>query len=148
MSDVFLRSAYNYDRDAVSKETGLKCQDESLTQQHQKDEADINTIVKRFHLSGELPTDVRAPRYGDFTGVVDYQSALNAVIAADESFMAMPAYIRARFNNDTQLFVEFCSDPANTEEMIKLGLAVSRTAGPEGSETPEDTPSPPPAAKE
>lgn len=118
----FVRNPYNYDVDEVSRETGLRCEDASLAVQDQKDEVDINTIVKRFGLTGKLPDDVRAPTYGDFTDVVDYQSALNAVIAADQAFMEMPAEVRARFNNDPARFVDFCSDAANADEMAKLGL--------------------------
>ena len=120
----FLRSAYNYDRDQVSDETGLKCDDASLTQQQFKEEADINTIVDRFMKSGVLPTPVNMPQYIDYEGVFDYQTAMNAVRSADEQFMRMDAKLRARFNNSPQEFLAFFADPANTEEAIRLGLAV------------------------
>lgn len=112
----------NYDAEALSLDTGLECNDPSLAQQHMRDETDINEIVRRFGLTGELPEAVRRPTYGDFTGVFDYQSALNAVRAADEAFAEMPADVRARFGNDAAAFVEFCSDPSNAEEFKKLGL--------------------------
>lgn len=121
---VFLRTPYNYDVDSVSQATGLACEDPTRTQQQFADEADINTIVERFNLTGQLPSDVRAPQYADFEGVFDFQSAMNAIRSAEESFMAMPAQVRARFVNDPQRFVEFCSDPANLDEARKLGLAM------------------------
>lgn len=121
----------NYDRRKVSIETGLKCLEPSLTVQSQKEEADINTIVKNFGVTGVLPQGVRVPTYGDFDVVDDYQSALHAIKAADESFMLMPADVRERFGNDPQKFLEFCADSANLEEMRKLGLAVQK-AEPEG----------------
>lgn len=124
MEMPFIRSPYNYDRDKVSDETGLLCEDESKTQQHQKEEADINTIIRRFGLSGELPTNVRVPQYGDFQDIGTYQEALNAVMKANETFMRYPAHIRNRFNNNPAEFVDFCSDPNNAEELVKLGLAV------------------------
>lgn len=120
-----LRSQFNYDTMAVSNENGLECKDKSLAQQHQKEESDINTIVKRFGLTGQLPENVRIPQYGDFTGVTDYQSALHAVKAAEESFMELPANIRTRFNNNPQEFLEFCADGSNKDEAIKLGLIKS-----------------------
>lgn len=119
---VFVRSPYNYDVDAVSIDTGLECKDESKAQQHQKEEADINTIVRKFIKTGELPPTFRAPQYGDFTGVTDYQSALESVRHAEESFMMLPAELRQRFDNNPEVFVEFCSDSANLDEMRKLGL--------------------------
>ena len=120
----FLRSAYNYDRDQVSNETGLMCLDDSLTQQQFKEEADINTIVDRFMKSGVLPTPAVMPQYIDFEGVFDYQTAMNVIRQADEQFMRMDAKIRARFNNSPQEFLQFFADPDNAAEAIRLGLAV------------------------
>jgi phage internal scaffolding protein len=124
MKMPFLRTPYNYDRDLASEETGLKCEDDSLTQQQFKDEADINTIVDRFMKSGVMPNPVNMPQYVDYEGVFDFQTAMNAVRLADENFMRMDAKIRARFNNSPQEFLQFFADPANTEEAIRLGLAV------------------------
>lgn len=106
--------------------TGLLCEDPSLAVQSARDEADINTIVKRFGLSGQLPTDVRAPEYADFLEVVDFQTAMNAIATANTAFMAMPADIRTRFGNDPHAFVDFCSDDDNLEEMKRLGLVVTK----------------------
>jgi phage internal scaffolding protein len=103
--------------------------------------------IKRFGLTGQLPTNVRAPQYGDFTGITNYQDALHAVMAAEDSFMAMPAKVRARFHNDPEAFVNFCSDPANIDEAVSLGLAV-RKAVEEGTAVPvSDPPTPKPQAK-
>jgi len=118
----FLRTPYNYDVDLVSDETGLKCEDPSLAQQHQKEESDINNIVARFGLTGELPFADRQPRYGDFSAVTDYHSAMNAVRSASEDFMSLPADLRARFHNDPAELIEFLSLDANRDEAIKLGL--------------------------
>lgn len=125
----FLRTEFNYDRNAASDESGLACNDESLAKQSFAEECDINTIVRRFGLTGSLPVDVRMPTYGDFDSVNDYHSALNAIIAADESFLAMPAEVRARFHNDPAEFVAFCDDEANREEAVKLGLVLPKAAG-------------------
>jgi phage internal scaffolding protein len=117
------RRAFDYDSAAVSDETGLECLDPSLAQQSQAEEADINTIVRKFGITGVLPQSVRPPTYGDFTDVMNFQEAQDAIIAANRSFMAMPADVRTRFSNDPGLFVDFCSDPKNLDEMRKLGLA-------------------------
>lgn len=121
--DVFVRSAFNYDMDEASNEAGLACPpEESKTQQSFKEECDINEIVRRFGLTGELPDDFRPPMVGDFTEVMDYKSALNAVIAADEAFMQMPGELRARFDNDPQKLLVFLEDGKNRDEAVKLGL--------------------------
>lgn len=128
LAAVFLRTPYNYDRNAAGDESGLDCSnDEGKTQQSFRDECDINVLVKRFGIGAELPVGLRAPTYGDFTGVDDYQSALNAIIAADDAFMKMPADVRTRFDNSAAKFVEFCSDDKNREEAVKLGLVVPRS---------------------
>lgn len=119
---VFLRSGFNYDMDAVSRATAVVNTEPTMTQQNFRDEVDINTIVKRFGLTGEMPEDFRAPEYGDFSDVTDFQSAQNAVLAAQAAFMEMPAGMRARFENNPQLLMEFLADKENLAEARELGL--------------------------
>lgn len=138
---VFLRTPYNYDVDQVSNETGLRCLDDSLTQQQFKEEADINTIVDRFMKSGVLPTAATMPQYVDYEGVFDFQSAMNVVKAADENFMRLDAKVRARFNNSPQAFLEFFANPDNAEEAIHLGLAIPKAPSSVAQATDEATPS-------
>jgi len=121
---VFLRTPFNYDVDAASVESGLRCLDASLTQQQFRDECDINNIVDQFMKTGHLPTPASMPQYVDYEGVFDFHTAMNAVRQADENFMRMDAKIRARFHNSPQEFLEFFADPANADEAVRLGLAV------------------------
>lgn len=126
---IVLRHQLSTDADAVSLATGVSTPMSSdRTQQHFKDECDINVIVERFGITGQLPENARMPVYGDFTGVVDFHTAVNAVRSAQDAFDVMPAKVRARFENNPQLFVEFCSDPANLAEARLLGLAPSPPA--------------------
>lgn len=98
----------------------------SPTQQNQRDDADINTIVKRFGLNGTLPQNIRTPLNADFEDVFDYQSAMNVIIEGDRAFAAMPADVRKRFGNDPAEFMNFISDEKNVDEAVKLGLRVRR----------------------
>ncbi|WP_445712128.1 MULTISPECIES: hypothetical protein [Pseudomonadati] len=123
---MFIRNPYNYDTNLASEESALYCEDGSRAKQSFKEECDINTIVKRFSVTGQVPVSPLQPQYGDFSGVFDYQTALNAVIAAQESFSALPATLRNRFANDPAAFVDFCSDESNREEMIRLGLVIEK----------------------
>ena len=120
---MFFRTPYNYDADAVSRETATVFEDESLAVQSERDECDINTIVHRFGLTGALPTGVRVPMVGDFVGISSYQEALHAVMAAEASFAEMPAEVRAEFGNNPGAFVDFCSDLKNLPRLRELGLA-------------------------
>lgn len=127
-NSLFLRTPYNYDTDAASNESGLACEEPSLAQQHFKDECDINTILERFNITGMLPQSPLSPRYGDFTGIGDYHTALNRVIAAQDEFEALPAQIRARFENDPAKLIEFLDDEANRPEAESLGLVEKAAA--------------------
>jgi len=125
---VFLRTPYNYDKDAASNESGLHCEDASLAQQHYKEECDINTILEKFNITGLLPESPLSPRYGDFTGISDYHTAMNRVFAAQDEFEALPAQIRARFGNDPAQLIEFLENSDNRPEAEKLGLVEKATA--------------------
>lgn len=132
------RAAGQYDADAVSDETGLFCPEPTLAQQHQAEEADINTIVKRFGVTGQLPVVPMPPLSADFDDVFDFHAAQNLIAQANQSFMALPAEARARFGNDPGRFVAYVDDAlesGNLEELRKMGLAVpkeSRDGGADG----------------
>lgn len=119
---VVLRTFGNFDVDANSNESAISHFDKGFAQQHFAEEVDINTIVKRFGLTGELPESFRAPVSGDFTDVVDYKTAMDAVRAADSAFMELPGELRAHFDNDPQKLVAFVSDAKNRDKAIELGL--------------------------
>jgi len=123
-----VKNPITYDRDQNSADSALVFSKPSLTKQSFRDECDINNILRKFNVTGQLPVGSVQPQYGDFSGVTDYQSALNAVMAAQDSFLALPAKIRSRFQNDPALFVEFASDEANKDELKALGLLRQETA--------------------
>jgi phage internal scaffolding protein len=123
IAKVFYRSPHNYDLDEASDAVAERNDLPSMTIQSQTEDADINVLMKRYGLTGHLPDNVRLPTYGDFHGVYDYQTAMNAVVAADEAFMELPADIRKRFGNSPQLYMEFTTNPENMDEMRKLGIA-------------------------
>lgn len=122
---MFRAGPFDYDSDVVSLESGISIPEgkfEALTQQQFREECDINTIVKRFGLTGELPNGIGMPVSGDFTGVSDFQSAMEVVRKSQEAFMALPAETRARFANDPARVLAFLDDEKNRDEAIKLGM--------------------------
>jgi len=123
---IFVRTPYNYDTREASRAAALYCKDPSLTDQSFAAEVNINTIVERFGISGMLPTVQRPPAYGDYSGVFDFQTAMNAVRTAQEGFMELPAKMRARFHNDPQELLEFINDEDNRAEAEKLGLVAKK----------------------
>lgn len=122
-------------RNKVRKSVSVTFSDPSLAIQSQKDEADINRIVRDFGVTGRVSAAVRLPTYGDFDQVDDYRTALHAVREAEASFMTVPARIRAEFGHDPAAFADFCTQPANLPKLREWGLAPT----PEGSARPDAT---------
>lgn len=119
---VEVRVPFVYDADLVSKNSGLVCPEKTLTNQAEKEECDINTLVKRFGITGQIPQLEKLPLQEEFVGITSYHDALNALIAAEGAFMELPADLRKRFDHDPGKFVAFCSDSKNKDELIELGL--------------------------
>lgn len=130
-----LRIVGEYDADQLSHDTGLDCRDESLTHQEFKEECDINTIIDRFGI-GENP--IEAQKWVTNVDIADapdnYMDVMNQLNEARDQFMSLPAKVRSNFDNDPAQFVDFVSNPANGDEMVRLGLASVREAPP-----PSDT---------
>lgn len=106
-------------------DTGELVRDAGRTVQDQRDDSDINVIVKRFGLTGQLPqVRPKIPLEADFrdAGEFDLGSALRYVRAADAAFMRYPAEVRARFDNDPAQFCAFVENPDNKDECIRLGI--------------------------
>ena len=107
----------------------IACTDEDgnhdgRTEQHHIDTVNINNIIKRYKKTGLIEHVAQsAGQYGDYTTVNEYQQSLNLVKQAQENFMQVPAKIRTKFGNDPGRFFEFVTNPANQDEMIKMGLA-------------------------
>lgn len=122
MKTLFLRTEHNYDRDQASLDTGLRCQDKTLAQQQFKDQCDINLLMARYLESGELPQVTEGLTYGNFEGIFDFQSAMNAVRTAEGLFSQFPARIKNRFDNDPQKMLDFLAQDENRDEAEFLGL--------------------------
>jgi phage internal scaffolding protein len=126
---VFIRTQFNYDHNAASNASGLVCEEPTRAQQHHRDECDINVILERFGKTGQMPVNAISGTYGDFSGVHDYHTAMNTLIAAESEFAALPANIRSRFANDPANLIEFLDNEDNRAEAEKLGLVnISSTA--------------------
>lgn len=121
---------FTLDVDEHAHTHGLSCPDVSLTVQSDVEQSDINTIVRQFGLTHELPYGKQVPTYDDFSDVPDdYHQAMNFIRAADDVFMTMPAQVRSKFDNDAGNFLNFVNDDANYDEAISLGLVPPKPAG-------------------
>lgn len=112
---------------------GMHFEKPSMTQQQFESECNLNNIVDRnmrfkdpsFVTKLQLmhsTSESREPIYGDFTGVTDYASALNAIDNARSDFMSLPSKVREYFDNDPAKLLSFIDDSNNYEKGVELGL--------------------------
>ena len=125
---MFTRSPFNYDRNKASNMSAVAFPEETLAQQHFKEQCDINRIVAQYAKTGLVPQSAATPMAEDFVGITDYHTAMNAIRRGDEAFSTLSADVREKFKNDAGRFVDFCLDPGNLDEVIALGLAPQRAA--------------------
>lgn len=94
----------------------------SLTDPQFLKETDVNIILKKYRVTGLLPTSDGYPSYGDFSHLTDFSKCLDLVNDGQAAFSALPSDLRARFGHDSKAFFDFVLDPDNEDECIRLGL--------------------------
>ena len=101
---------YNYSPKHNRKVT-IDASKDGRTQQHLKDECDINRIMERHRVTGMVTHLAKGePQYGDFSNLGDYQDALNTMIRAEEAFMSLDAHVRRKFDNNPQQLIDYLED--------------------------------------
>lgn len=116
-----IRNPYNYDTNAVSVETARSTPEPTLTQQEFVDECDINYQVS-LYMRGALPPPPSNTGLVDLVESFDFQTAMDGIVLARETFQSMPSKIRDRFGNDPAHMMAFLADSENRYEAEKLGL--------------------------
>lgn len=102
---------------------GVKFLKSSLTQQHFKEECDVNLIAMRYLQTGVLPDNDRPVFYGDVSNVpVDLMQAYEAIETAENNFMRLPSDVRKSIDNDPARLLEWIS--GNHDQAVKYGLVV------------------------
>lgn len=96
----------------------------SKTNTHFREEVDLNNIVQRVARGAQLGSDqaTRKLEFRDISNVPEYQDMLNTVANVQNTFMSLPAEIRARFGNDPIQLLEFVGQDKNIDQCIELGL--------------------------
>lgn len=114
----------------------------TMTKQSMQAECDINNILAKYQKTGLITHATQGGNYQDLPSDTDYQNGLNIIIAAQESFDALPSTVRREFENDPAQFLSFIEDPANVDRMRALGLLNDPPPAPPAEADPE-----PPAAE-
>lgn len=109
-----------YDPRAESDAAAVDTGEDTLVQQSFKDEVDVNTIARRFGITGAMAgVAAGQPMYGDFTGISDFDSAVAMVEDARRRFMSLPAEVREEFGNNPGNLVRFANE-ATPEEFAEF----------------------------
>lgn len=110
----------------LAKAAELDCSgDVPRTDQSFTKDADLNIIVSRMGLTDGaiLPQAPDPSAYGDFTQYPkDFRTAQDLIHQGNERFRALPAKLRARFNNRPEELWEWIQNPENHEEAVALKL--------------------------
>jgi len=107
------------ERKAHSVANSVDCGGPSPTQQHLKDECDINVIMRRFGATGSMPQGLPGAVYGDFSGISGWEDAVELVERARGGFDSLPASVRERFRNEPGEMVRFAAR-ATPEEFAQV----------------------------
>ena len=131
----------------VNHKTGEVTQPPSRTKQSFLPECDINNIVKSYRMTGQI-NHMRANAaqgvYEELPDPIDFQMSLNILQEASDSFASLPSQVRKRFDNDPAEFLAFMANPANQDEIIKMGLATDTRPPPPLPLAPDLVPKPAP----
>lgn len=97
--------------------------EQSLADQSQADECDVNNIMDKYLKTGQVShlTNMQG-QYADVSQIPDLHTALSQVTQAEQAFQSLPAELRERFNNSPIKMVEFLKDSKNDQEAINLNL--------------------------
>lgn len=102
---------------------GFETEGPSRTKQDQKEDCDINLIVRRHAQTGFVNhVTRRVPTYGDVSEMVSLQDALEEVRAAQDEFEGLPAAVRAAALNDPVRFLELLASEEGVEVLRDAGL--------------------------
>jgi phage internal scaffolding protein len=137
-----IRKAYQRER------VGLDCGPEVITEQHHKQECDVNYILRKYQKTGLIDHVNRfGGDYSDLSDSVSFHEAMNICIDAENAFNTLPSSIRKKFDNDPGSFLDFVSDESNLDEMVELGLvpkiAEPVVPAPPAAPAPQPEPAPP-----
>lgn len=117
-----------YSRYKLPVVPGLKCEENSLTEQVYKDQCDLNFLIKKYGLDDDpfaltmyLDPSSRKMQFVDTTQVPDLYAALAAQRNLRQIFDELDYAQQKRFDFSVEAFQDFCLT-ASEDEIKKLGL--------------------------
>ncbi len=96
---------------------------DAITQQHMKDDCDVNIIVKRHAETGNIShLNPKKPLYMDCSNITDLQGALHLVEEAEDNFATLPSAVRKACANDPVAFINMLHTEDGTTVLAEAGL--------------------------
>jgi phage internal scaffolding protein len=93
-----------------------------ITEQAHKKECDVNLIIRKYDRTGLISHISKIEGvFGNMSGI-DFKTAQDKIINAQNMFNQLPAEIRKRFENSPEGLLEFMDNSENRAEAIELGL--------------------------
>lgn len=93
------------------------------TQQHFRDQVDINNIFVKYRKTGVIEHVKRTQeRFGDIRDLADYTQDLDKVAKAQQAFEMLPAELRNQFKNSISGFFEYIKNDENRPQLEKWGF--------------------------
>lgn len=138
------KTPWNHDTDSESLSTALVCPEPSKTQQQFAADADINNILRKFMLTGELPNTTQ-PRYMDVDREFDLQNEMVTAYQVEEAWNALPVAVRNILKDPKTFadYVDHCLETGDLGPLVELGLATKRPQEPPETRSAEGgTPAP------
>lgn len=94
-----------------------------LVKQSMSAECDINKIMEKYRLGGEIQHVNKAQgHYGDFSSGQEFTQAYTAIAEAEAGFAELPAHIRDLFGNNAETFLYKMEEDEFREDLVKAGV--------------------------
>jgi len=101
----------------------LVCKDASRTQQHFREQTNINSIIAKYKRTGFLPVVQNGqPMYGDFSSGKSYHEMVNQVQTAQEAFNQLPGEFKKQFEQNPGAMIDFVLNADNHQIALEMGL--------------------------
>lgn len=98
----------------------------TLTEQHHKDDCDINKILDRYARVGAGALEgvaIRNGQYLDVTGApMSAHEMYTRTAEMRQNFELLPAKTREFFRNSPENMYDWLADPANADQAVEMGL--------------------------
>lgn len=129
------------ERENGSRRVQFVPEGESMAKQEFRDECDLNYMMQKYQATGMLTVNRSKASYSDLTNATSYHDAMNKVNEADMAFKALPAKLRADFDNDPALFLEAIEKDGYEKVLEDAGL-IFKAAEPDSDVTSDPDPEP------